>query len=92
MLNQFKEELQREGKSHLTIEAYLTDIEQFQSWLQGTLGYETDAITETDVREYRQYLNLQKKLKATTINRKLKSIFCISGFCLNRAFAKKRSG
>lgn len=74
MIEKFQEELLREGKSPLTVEAYLTDIMQFQEWLRGTLGFESDTITETDLREYRQHLNLQKKLKPTSINRKLKSV------------------
>lgn len=92
MLNHFREELQREGKSRLTIEAYRSDIKQFQSWLQGTLGYETDSITETDVREYRQYLNLQRKLKATSINRKLKSIVLFQRFLYKQGICNEEIG
>lgn len=79
----------REGKSPLTIEAYLTDIKQFQNWLNGTLGYESNTITETDVREYRQHLNLQKKLKATSINRKLKSVVLYQRFLVGAGVCKE---
>lgn len=88
-LDQFREELLREGKSWLTVEAYLTDIQQFQTWLQDTLGYESDSITETDVREYRQYLNFQKKLKPTSINRKLKSIVLYQRFLVKKGVCKE---
>lgn len=74
MLSGFIEKLQLEGKSTLTIQAYKNDIAQFMEWLNDTVGYETEVITETDVREYRQYLNLMRKLKVTSINRKIKSI------------------
>src|SRR5690625_293286 len=77
-------ELQKEDKSPLTVQAYVTDIKQFKGWLVETIGYETDAITETDLREYRQYLNLNKKLKVTTINRKLKSIVQFQRFLVQK--------
>ncbi|MBW9235455.1 phage integrase N-terminal SAM-like domain-containing protein, partial [Leptospira santarosai] len=62
---QIYSKLEREGKSPLTIQAYAKDIEQFMDWLDETIGYATEVITETDIREYRQYLNLHKKLKVT---------------------------
>src|SRR5690625_4233370 len=77
-------ELQKEDKSPLTIQAYVTDVKQFKKWLTETIGYETDTITETDLREYRQYLNLHKKLKVTTINRKLKSIVQFQRFLVQK--------
>ncbi|MEK5357910.1 tyrosine-type recombinase/integrase [Paenibacillus sp. FSL L8-0709] len=89
MIEQFEEELRKEGKSHLTIEAYRTDISQFQEWLSGTLGYVSETITETDVREYRQYMNLQKKLKATSINRKLKSVVLFQRYLFKLGICKE---
>jgi integrase/recombinase XerD len=74
MLDTFLSELGRQDKSKNTINAYKTDIKQFQTWLLETLGHETNNITETDVREFRQYLNVIKKLSVTSINRKLKSV------------------
>src|SRR5690625_4728195 len=81
-------ELQKEEKSPLTIQAYVTDVKQFRKWLDETIGYETDTITETDVREYRQYLNLNKKLKVTSINRKLKSIVQFQKFLFKEDICK----
>ncbi|MEB3103980.1 phage integrase N-terminal SAM-like domain-containing protein [Ferviditalea candida] len=69
MIDKFEKALLAEGKSVLTIQAYINDIRQFFNWLKDSLGFESDSITETDVREFRQYLNLQKKLKPTSINR-----------------------
>ena len=74
MLSRFLEGLVKEGKSPLTIQAYRNDIEQLKEWLEDSIGYETEVITETDVREYRQFLNLNRKLKVTSINRNIKSI------------------
>lgn len=74
MLDEFIKELVRQDRSINTISAYTSDIQQFKNWLLGTLGHKTENITETDVREYRQYLNKIKKLNVTSINRKLKSV------------------
>ncbi|MGG3691781.1 tyrosine-type recombinase/integrase [Heyndrickxia ginsengihumi] len=87
MIVSFLRKLQSEGKSPLTIQAYQNDLEQFKEWLDDTIGYDTETITETDVREYRQYMNLNRKLKVTSINRKIKSIvkyqhyLCKQGIC-----------
>jgi integrase/recombinase XerD len=89
MVSEFICELKREGKSPLTIQAYAKDIEQFRDWLDETIGYATDVITETDIREYRQFLNLHKKLKVTSINRKIKSIVQLQRFLYRKGICKE---
>lgn len=74
MIDQFIEELERQGKSINTITAYKTDIVQFETWLYDSLGQETKNVTRTDIREYRQHLNIHVKLSINSINRKLKSV------------------
>ncbi|WP_248928937.1 phage integrase N-terminal SAM-like domain-containing protein [Paenibacillus hamazuiensis] len=53
MIDKFEKALLADGKSILTVQAYINDIRQFSNWLKESLGYESDSITETDVREYR---------------------------------------
>ncbi|MED3652688.1 tyrosine-type recombinase/integrase [Heyndrickxia sporothermodurans] len=89
MITCFIQELEREGKSPLTIQAYTKDIQQFSDWLFETIGYKTDAITETDLREYRQFLNLLKKLKVTSINRKIKSVVRYQRFLYKQGICKE---
>lgn len=89
MISEFIQELEREGKSSLTIQAYSKDVEQFREWLDETIGYETDVITETDIREYRQFLNLHKKLKVTSINRKINSIVQFQQFLYRKGICKE---
>lgn len=89
MVSEFISELKREGRSPLTIQAYAKDIEQFMDWLDETIGYATDVITETDIREYRQFLNLHKKLKVTSINRKIKSIVQLQRFLYRKGICKE---
>lgn len=89
MITNFIQELEREGKSPLTVRAYTKDIQQFSDWLFETIGYKTDAITETDLREYRQFLNLLKKLKVTSINRKIKSVVRYQRFLYKQGICKE---
>lgn len=88
MLEHFINELKNDGKSGLTINAYVSAVKQFHNWLMGTLGYNAESITETDVREYRQYMNLNRKLKPTSINRKLKSIVLYQKFLWKQGICK----
>jgi integrase/recombinase XerD len=89
MIKQFEAKLRDSGKSSLTIQAYLSDVQQFEKWLYETIGYETDVITETDLREYRQYMNLHLKLKVTSINRKIKSIIQYHRFLCENGINKE---
>ncbi|WP_430789086.1 tyrosine-type recombinase/integrase [Virgibacillus flavescens] len=89
MINQFEQELTGRGNSQLTIQAYCQDVKQFLQWLEETIGYKADTITETDIREYRQYLNLHRKLKVTSINRKLKSIIQYQRFLFMEGICKE---
>ncbi|MCM3470192.1 tyrosine-type recombinase/integrase [Brevibacillus borstelensis] len=89
MIDKFEKALLGDGKSVLTIQAYINDIRQFAKWLKDSLGFESDSITETDVREYRQYLNLQRKLKPTSINRKLKSVVAYQKFLVREGICKE---
>lgn len=73
-LEGFINELNREGKSSNTISAYAADVKQFNKWLCDTLGNDTNTITEIDIRQYVQYMNINKKQSTNTINRKVKSI------------------
>lgn len=73
----------------MTIQAYSRDIKQFNEWLVETIGYETGVITETDIREYRQFLNLHKKLKVTSINRKINSIVQFQQFLYRKGICKE---
>ncbi|MCC0567041.1 tyrosine-type recombinase/integrase [Brevibacillus borstelensis] len=89
MIDKFEKALLADGKSVLTIQAYINDIRQFSNWLKDTLGYESASITETDVREFRQYLNLQRKLKPTSINRKLKSVVAYQKYLVREGICKE---
>jgi integrase/recombinase XerD len=82
MLDEFKAELTRTGKSKNTIDAYVSDVKHFQKWLVDSLGedQDIDKVTESDVRNYVQYLNIIKKRSVATINREVKSIIRYNSF------------
>lgn len=73
-VDKFINELVRVGKSNNTVSAYRTDIQQFKEWLYKKSGVDTDNITNVDLEQYIQYMNVNLKRSVNTINRKIKSI------------------
>lgn len=73
-VEKFIDELVRVGKSINTVSAYRTDIQQFKEWLYKTTGAGTDNITNIDLEQYIQYMDVVLKRSENTINRKIKSI------------------
>ena len=69
----FRTHLANQDRSQLTINGYLADLQHFGRWFEQTNGepFSLQAITPTDVREYRQHLLTVERRKASTINRRL---------------------
>lgn len=81
MLNQFQEELQRQGASENTVQAYCRNARFFIEWVQATTGQPfDDRISAFDVREYKSYLLNAKRLKPTSVNAKLQAVQKFSDF------------
>ena len=76
ILPRFYEYLHQQGRSPLTIKGYRTDLKLFSQWFEQTNGetFLPPAVTPTDIREYRQYMLMVKRYKASTINRRLVAI------------------
>lgn len=72
---EFKQYLQEQDKSPLTVEGYLADLSLFIRWFEQHNGekFSLDTWTSTDVRTYRQYM-LEQGMKPQTINRKLAAL------------------
>jgi len=68
--------LQDKDVSILTLRGYLSDVQQFARWFEQSNSetFNLPAITPTDIREYRQYLQSTEKRKASTVNRKLAAL------------------
>lgn len=80
LLEEFRKELQRQGRSPLTVEGYTADLTDFARWIEHTYGepFDPSRIVREDIRSYRSYLLTVRREKPSTINRKLSSI---SAFC-----------
>jgi site-specific recombinase XerD len=72
----FERYLQDKDVSILTLRGYLSDVQQFARWFKQSNSetFNLPAITPTDIREYRQYLQSTEKRKANTVNRKLAAL------------------
>jgi integrase/recombinase XerD len=75
-IERFADELRRQEKSRNTIKSYHSDLVLFARWLEATNGeaFEADRITQTDLREYRNYLLTVEHRSPATINRRLASL------------------
>ena len=75
-LSQFKDFLIGIDCSDLTISAYSNDLAIFSDWYRQTNGVDLQPsnLTSSDVRDYKQFLLVQKHSSPATINRKLASI------------------
>lgn len=77
-LKRFAKYLAHSERSPLTIRNYLCDLEAFTRWFNETNGEEEQLdpakITPTDLRQYKQWLVVQRGLKPNSTNRKLASM------------------
>jgi site-specific recombinase XerD len=76
MIDQYKTHLENEDLSTLTITGYLADTRLFIKWFEkhNRETFALENVTPSDVREYRQGLQIEQGLKASTVNRKLASL------------------
>jgi integrase/recombinase XerC len=67
------DELRRQEASARTIENYRSDLARFAAWFAQTVGkpFAAAAVTPTDVREYKAYLQHIEKRQPATVNRRL---------------------
>ena len=76
IIAEFEQALNQQDISPLTRRGYLQDLRQFGNWFEQNSGepFAPEAVTPTDIREYRQYLQVTLRRKANSINRKLAAI------------------
>ncbi len=72
----FEDYLKNQDFSKITVRGYLFDITHFSEWFLKTNGEKmTPAqITPIDIKTYRQFLLVEERYKANTINRRLAAI------------------
>src|SRR5215207_3914654 len=76
LVGRFLQDLERQETSPQTRHAYRLDLLHFASWLARTLGetFTPEAVTPSDVREYRGHLMTVEKRQPATVNRRLAAL------------------
>src|SRR4051812_45927260 len=75
-LTLFLSELGRQEAAANTVASYRADLQLFARWFEATNGeaFSAAAVTPTDIREYRGYLQNVERRAPATINRKLAAL------------------
>jgi integrase/recombinase XerD len=76
LVGRFLQDLQRQETSPQTRSSYRLDLLHFAGWFAKTVGegFSPEAVTPTDVREYRGYLLNVEKRQPATVNRRLAAL------------------
>jgi site-specific recombinase XerD len=90
-VGRFLQDLERHETSPKTREAYRLDLLNFARWFDQTVGerFSPEAITPTDVREYRGYLLNVEKRQPSTVNRRLAALKRFFGWAKAMGLAKE---
>ncbi len=73
----FREKLEREGKSAITVKDYLDDLSLFARWYLGTFSKENVSIFEVkdvDLLAYKSHLQNIERFQPSTINRRVATL------------------
>ena len=76
LVGRFMVDLERQETSPKTRDAYRLDLLHFASWFARTVGeaFSPEAVTPTDIREYRGHLMNVEKRQPATVNRRLAAL------------------
>src|SRR5215210_6793932 len=76
LLEQFGADLGRQEASPKTVGSYRLDLQHFWAWFARTVGESPspEAVTPTDVREYRSFLLNVERRQPATVNRRLAAL------------------
>src|SRR4051794_30366726 len=76
LVDRFLQDLERQETSAQTRRAYRLDLLHFANWFARTVGetFSPEAVTPTDVREYRGYLITVEHRQPATVNRRLAAL------------------
>src|SRR5438477_8834991 len=72
----FLTDLTREEASPQTLKAYRIDLAHFARWFESSLdeSFTPQAVTRTDIRDYRSFLVNVEKRQPATVNRRLAAL------------------
>ena len=76
LVGRFLQDLERQETSPNTRRSYQLDLLHFASWFARTVGegFSPEAVTPTDVRDYRSHLITVEKRQPATVNRRLAAL------------------
>src|SRR5919107_2405304 len=76
LVGRFLQDLERQETAPKTRDAYRLDLLHFAGWFARTMGeaFTPEAVTPTDVRDYRGYLMSVEKRQPATVNRRLAAL------------------
>src|SRR5215212_5407471 len=76
LVGRFLQDLQRQETSPKTRDAYRLDLFHFAAWFARTVGeaFSPEAVTPSDVRDYRGHLMNVEKRQPATVNRRLAAL------------------
>src|SRR4051812_21749080 len=91
LVGRFMADLERQETSPKTRDAYRLDLLHFAGWFARTVGetFSPEAVTPTDVREYRGYLLNIEKRQPATVNRRLAALKRFFGWAKAVGLAKE---
>lgn len=84
VLRRFARYLERAERSPATVKHYLSDLRGFAAWFRETnnLALEPKHVTRTDLREYKRHLVRTRRLKPSSVNRKLATLRAFLGWAV----------
>lgn len=83
-------ELDRQGKTKLTVGSYCRAVEYFMSWSERTYGQSFDpaAIIPRDLASWKNYQQVTEKAAPATINQRLAAVSCYFKWALAQGYAQ----
>lgn len=86
ILDDFYDELRRQDRSENTITGYGVVLRQFQRWIEESSQqqFSPELVTPLDVKEWRRYLEDEKRLKPGSINQKLSNLSFFFAWCVSQ--------
>ncbi len=76
LLDQYRQDLQRQGRAEGSISGYINDLQLFARWQEQSLGkpFDLAQVVVLDVRSYRGHLLTVQGLSPSTVNRRLQAL------------------
>jgi len=90
-LNIFQKYLSNQDLSPFTIRGYIYDLEHFRSWLKNIIEHEPilENVTTVDIAAYRQHMVHDKRMKPSSVNRRIQAVKRLFLWAVEHGLAKE---